>query len=114
MGKKATRAKHKDRLYNIVLRVRGSMKNEIMDYAKKHGMTLNDYVLYCTWEHIRSERGIPAPGSAQFALSDPADEIKAYFAGVDLLKPCGKRSCDMVLTEFQGMKFCETCNIRVE
>ena len=114
MVKKAARAKYKDRFYNIVLRVRGSMKNDIMDAAKKNGMTLTEYVLYCTWEHIRSERGIPQPGSAQFSLPDPAQEIQAYFAGIELLQPCGKRSCDMVITEFQGMKFCETCNIRVE
>jgi hypothetical protein len=114
MSKKASKAKHPDRLYNIVVRVKGSTKNEIMDAAKKNGMTLNDYVLYCIWEHTRAERGIPSPGPSQFSLSTPMDQIRAYISGETLLKPCGRVECDMVLVEFQDMTFCETCNARVE
>ena len=114
MVKKATRAKHPDRLYNIALRVKGSLKNEILAAARKNDMTLAEYILYCTWEHMRSERGVPPPGSAQFSLPEPMDVVRAYFTGDTILEPCGKPVCDKKLTEFQGMTFCETCNVRVE
>jgi hypothetical protein len=114
MGKKASRAKHSDRLYNIVLRVKGSVKNDIMKAAERHEMTLNDYVLYCTWEHIRSERGIPAPGPSQFSLPDPMDYVRAYLSGVSVLMPCGKKECNMVVSTHNDMEFCDTCNVRIK
>jgi len=114
MVKKATKAEHPGRLYNVVLRVRGSMKNEMLRAAKKNNMNLSEYILYCTWEHMRSERGIPPPGSAQFAFPEPMDVVRAYFTGDTILEPCGQASCDKKLTEFQGMTFCDTCNVRIE
>lgn len=114
MVKKAQRAEHPNRLYNVVLRVKGSMKNDMLRAAKKHDMSLSEYVLYCVWEHIRSGKGIPAPGSAQFSLPNPLQEIQAYLRGEQLLTPCGKKECDMKLIEFQGMTFCDTCNVRIQ
>jgi len=114
MGKKALRAKHPDRLYNIALRVKGSLKNEILAAAKRNNMTLAEYILYCTWEHMRSERGIPPPGTAQFSLPEPMDVVRSYFTGETVLQPCGKQKCDIQLVEFQGMTFCDTCNVRIE
>ena len=114
MGIKALRAKHPERLYNIALRVKGSLKNEIIVAAKKNEMTLAEYVLYCTWEHMRSGRGIPPPGSAQFSLPEPMDIIRSYFTGDTILQPCGKPQCDIKLIEFESMTFCDTCNVRIE
>lgn len=114
MPKKAMRAKYKDRLYNIVLRVKGSHKNEIMQAAKKNKMQLSEYVLYCVWEHMRSERGIPAPGPSQFQVAEPMDHLRAYLSGETILMPCGQVSCDMVVSTFQGMEFCDTCNVRIK
>ena len=112
--KPARKAKYKDRLYNIALRVDGSMKNKIIDAANKNNMMLSEYVLYCVWEHMRSERGVPVPGSSQFALADPMEHLRAYLEGKDVLMPCGvKNECDMKIVEFQGMEFCETCNVRI-
>lgn len=62
--KAARKAKYKDRLYNIALRVEGSLKNQIIDAANRNKMMLSEYVLYCVWEHMRSERGVPVPGVA--------------------------------------------------
>jgi hypothetical protein len=111
--KPARRAKYKDRLYNIALRVDGSMKNQIIDAAKKNDMMLSEYILYCVWEHMRSEKGIPTPGSSQFALADPMEHLRGYLEGKDVLMPCGKKECDMKITEFMDMEFCETCNVRI-
>lgn len=112
--KHAKKTRHINNLCNVVLRVKGSMKNEMIDAARRHNMPLSKYILYCVWEHMRSERGIPQPGSAQFAMSDAKTELEAYLRGEQVLMPCGKPSCDIVITEFQGMQFCETCNVRVQ
>lgn len=114
MSRKPARAKYGNRLYNIVLRVRGSQKNEILHAAKKNKMPLSEYILYCVWEHMRSERGIPAPGESQFKLAEPMDHLRAYLIGETVLMPCGQTSCNMVLSEFDNMKFCDTCNVRVQ
>lgn len=111
--KDAKKTKHLNHLHNIVLRVKGSLKNEMIDAARKHKMPLSQYVLYCVWEHMRSERGIPQPGSAQFLVPDAKSELEAYLRGEQVLMPCGQPKCDMVITEFQNMEFCETCNVRI-
>lgn len=107
-------AKYPSRLYNIVLRVKGSLKNEILAHAKKNKMTLSEYVLYCVWENMRSERGVPPPGPSQYALTTPQEQIAAYLAGQSLLTPCGKTSCDMTVVEVSGIQFCDTCNVRIQ
>jgi len=112
--KQAKKTKHINHLCNIVLRVKGSVKNEIVDAARKNNMPLSQYILYCVWEHMRSERGIPQPGSAQFAIPDVKTELEAYLRGEQVLMPCGRPACDIVVTEFQGMEFCETCNVRIK
>lgn len=111
---KAASAKYPSRMYNIVLRVKGSMKNEILAHSKKNNMSLSEYILYCVWEHMRSERGIPLPGPSQYALTTPQEQIAAYLAGETLLTPCGKTSCDMTVVEVSGISFCNTCNVRIQ
>ena len=41
MVKKAKKAEHPNLLYNVVLRVKGSMKNDMLRAAKKHDMSLS-------------------------------------------------------------------------
>ena len=112
--RKASKTRYLNNLCNVVLRVKGSVKNEMVDAARKNNMPLSQYILYCVWEHMRSERGIPQPGSAQFAIPDTRTELEAYLRGEQILMPCGRPSCDMVVTEFQNMEFCETCNVRIK
>jgi uncharacterized protein (DUF1778 family) len=44
--KKATKTKNPNHLYNIVLRVKGSVKNELIDAAEAHNMSLSEFVLF--------------------------------------------------------------------
>lgn len=113
MPRKASRVKYLDSFFNIVLRVKGRDKNEMIRYADKLGMSLSDFILYAVWVFILNERGVPSPGSAQFQIPTPADELRAYFTGVKLLQPCGQTDCDMKLKVVGGMEFCTTCNVRV-
>ena len=113
MGRKARKVKRLDAYFNIVLRVKGEDKNEMIEYARSLGMSLSDMILYAVWTFILNQKGIPSPGSAQFAKPTPADELRAYLSGEQLLKPCGKKECDIKSIFVGGMEFCETCNIRI-
>jgi hypothetical protein len=113
MGHKAKRVKHLDSFFNIVLRVKGREKNEMIRYADKLDMSLSAFILYAVWVFILNEKGLPDPGSAQFAIPSPADELRSYLSGEMLLKPCGQRECDMKRVVVGGMEFCNTCNIRI-
>lgn len=113
MGRKARKVRHLDSFVNIVLRVKGREKNEIIEFARKLDMSVSDFILYAIYVFMLNEKGLPDPGSAQFQIPTPAEELRAYFTGVKLMKPCGKSECEMRLRLVGGMEFCETCNIRI-
>jgi hypothetical protein len=107
------RAKYEDRLYNVGIRISGKQKNLIIDHAKSKGISVSQLIEYAVWEFIRNDKGIPSPGPSQFAKINEADEIRAYLTGVNLLQPCGQLTCKQETVMFQGMEFCETCNLRI-
>lgn len=107
------KAKYEDRLYNVGIRISGKQKNLIIDHAKSKGISVSQLIEYAVWEFIRQDKGIPSPGPSQFAKTTPEDEIRAYLSGQTLLKPCGKTQCEQVSVMFQGMEFCDTCNLRI-
>ena len=102
-----------DRQYDVHLRMPGKLKKEMLAYANNIGVSLNELIIYAVWDFMRNEKGIPSAGSPQFTLATPEEALALYLSGQTLLQPCGKRECDMKITELQGMKFCDTCNVRV-
>ena len=113
MPRKAQRAEYPNRLYNIVIRLKGSEKNRILKAAKKENVTLSQYILYAVWVLIRSKQGIPAPTTAKHALPNFDAQMRSYLSGERLLQPCGEVECDMTVVEVASMQFCETCNVRI-
>lgn len=107
------RADYDDRLYNLGIRISGKQKNQIIDFAKSKGISVSQLIEYAVWQFIREDKGIPAPGPSQFAKITPEDQVRAYLTGVNLLQPCGQQSCKQEVVMFQGMEFCETCNLRI-
>lgn len=107
------RADFDDRLYNLGIRITGKQKNEIIDFAKSKGISVSQLMNYAVWQFIREDKGIPAPGPSQFALATPEDQVRAYLTGETLLQPCGKIECEKDIVMFQGMEFCENCNLRI-
>ena len=107
------RADFDDRLYNLGIRISGKQKNQIIDFAKSKGISVSQLIEYAVWQFIREDKGIPAPGPSQFAKVTPEENIRAYLTGVNLLQPCGQQSCKQETIMFQGMEFCETCNLRI-
>ncbi len=111
--KKASKANHPDRKYNIGLRVPGWLKNELLVAAEGQGLSLAEFVLFAAWQHARECRGVPAAGSAQFRVPDRSEVLRAYLSGETLLQPCGERVCDRSVVEVAGMEFCVSCNLRI-
>jgi hypothetical protein len=107
------KAEYPDRLYNVTIRISGKEKNQIIEHAEKLGISVSQLINYAIWTFVRSGEGIPSPGPSQFAKTTNEDVIRSYLTGITLLKPCGQVSCDQQLVMFQGMEFCETCNLRI-
>jgi len=107
------RAAFKDRLYNVGIRISGEQKNIIIDHAASKGISVAQLIEYAVWEFIRQDKGIPNPGPSQFRQATPQDELRAYLSGETILQPCGQKQCDQQLTKFQGLTFCNTCNLRI-
>lgn len=107
------RADFDDRLYNLGIRISGKQKNQIIDFAKSKGISVSQLIEYAVWQFIREDKGIPAPGPSQFSVATPEDQVRAYLTGVNVLQPCGKTECKQDIVMFQGMQFCETCNLRI-
>jgi hypothetical protein len=113
MGRKASKTKYTDRWTGITLRLKGDVKNQILEAANKKGISVNQFVLYAVWDFIQNEKGIPSPGNAQFCLPTVQEEVLAYLRGETLMKPCGKKDCQQIITQLNEMDFCGTCNLRI-
>lgn len=113
MARKPEKTRWLDRYVILNVRMKGKQKNEIIDYANKKGMSVNDVVLYAVWDFVRNEKGIPSPGSAQFSLPTVEETVLAYVRGEQILQPCGKKDCTKKIVELNSMQFCETCNLRI-
>lgn len=113
MGARSQKTKWLDRYTSIQLRLKGRQKNEIIDYANKLNLSVNEFVLYAVWEFIRASKGIPSPGPAQYSVPTMQEEVAAYLRGEQLLKPCGKKDCTQIITQIDSLQFCETCNLRI-
>lgn len=113
MVRKAQKTKYINRWTGITLRLKGDVKNQIVEAANKKGISVNQFVLYAVWQFIRDDKEIPAPGTAQFSLPTVQEEVLAYIRGEALLKPCGKKDCQQKIIQLNEMNFCEVCNIRI-
>lgn len=107
------RAKYLDRLHNLTIRISGEQKNRILDHAESKGISVSQLVEFAVWEFIRLDKGIPNPGPSQFKKPTAEDVLRGYLSGESVLQPCGKVACDQKIVKFQGLEFCETCNVRV-
>lgn len=113
MARKSEKTKFPDRWTGISLRLKGRLKNEIVDCATKLGVSVNELVLYATYEFMKAEKGIPPAGSAQYSIPTVQEQVAAYLRGETLLEPCGQKNCAKKITQIDSMQFCETCNLRI-
>ena len=113
MARKRKLAKYPDKKYGIALVLTGTQKNEIVRYAESIGVSVNELVVYSALTFVRNEKGIPESGPAQFRLPTLEETLVGYIRGEQVLTPCGKTSCEMVLEDIGQYQFCKTCNVRV-
>ncbi len=113
MGRKSEKTKFPDRYVTIQIRLKGKQKNEIVDYARAKGYSVNEIVLYAVWQFIQNEKGIPDAGSPQFSITTVEETVLAYIRGEQILKPCGQKECTQKLTLLNEMQYCTTCNLRI-
>ena len=113
MVRKSEKSKHPKRWHDIKVRLLGEQKNTIIDYARANNLSVNQLILYAVLDFINNQKGIPSPGSSQYAKTTYEDVISAYVRGERLFEPCGKTECDKKITVISGMEFCTTCNFRV-
>jgi hypothetical protein len=114
VGRRAEKTRFIDKYVILNVRMKGKQKNEIIDYARKKNLAVNDVMLYAVWEFIRNEKGIPDAGSAQYSIPTIQETVLAYIRGDNLLQPCGLKECEQKITQLNNMQFCETCNIRIQ
>lgn len=112
MGRKASRAGDSEGLYNVTVRVRGSVKNGLLAEAERLGCSLSELVLLAVEDFVRGRDGVPC-------LSDGVrppgvdDVLRGYLSGERVLEPCGRVSCDRVERVVGSFRFCDVCGVRV-
>lgn len=109
------RAKRDDSSYNLVVRIPGKLKNEILDHCEEIGSNLNSWVVFTLMMALREARGLPPPPPATAPLPTIDEVLRAYVLGERLIMPCGKPGpCpgeDPV--KLGGIDYCPECSIRV-
>ena len=114
MARKPEKTRFTDKYVILNVRMKGKQKNEIIDYARKKQISVNELMVYAVWEFIRNEKGIPSPGSPQFSIPTVEETVLAYIRGEHILQPCGQKECAQKITQLNNMQFCETCNLRIQ
>lgn len=114
MPRDARRAKDLDGLYNVSVRVRGRVKNGLLDEADRLGVSLSQMVLLACEDFVRGRDGVPRLGDG-VRPPDVADVLRGYLSGERVLWPCGRveSECGFVELGVGSQVFCDSCGVRV-
>ena len=113
MGRKASFAGDSEGLYNVTVRVRGSVKNALLSEAERLGCSLSELVLLAVEDFCRGREGVPCLSDG---VRPPSvdDVLRGYVLGERVLEPCGRVSpCGRVERQVGSFRFCDTCGVRV-
>lgn len=116
MAKKLKRASE-GHLTSIIIRLPGSVKNDLIRVARKNRVSMTAWVVETIRRGIREEWGIPEPPPAVAPLPTPADLIESAALNRPVITPCGKvgvcEGTGLSTVDHNGMSFCSVCQIRV-
>jgi hypothetical protein len=113
VGRRASRAGDPDGLFNVTVRVRGSVKNRWLLEAERRGVCLSDLVLLAVEGVVRSGEGVPRLVDGVRG-PDVGDVLRGYVLGERVLEPCGRVSpCGRVEVCVGSFTFCDSCGVRV-
>lgn len=115
MGRKPVRAVVEDHQYNLVLRIPGWFKNELVDFCAEQGVSMNQWAISAIRDAMMAGKGIPEPPPAKVPLPGLDDQIRLWAAGERIMMPCGRfDECPgSDSRKLGGMRFCPECNIRI-
>lgn len=111
--RKPEKSRRPDSWSEIHVRLKGHLKNELIDYSRKNNLSVGQVVNYAIFALLQDSKGLPALGTPQYSLPTMEESLVAYMKGENLLQPCGQTSCEMQLTQLDGMSFCNVCNFRI-
>lgn len=114
MSRKPVRANLPDGTYNLVIRVPGWLKNDVVDFCASEELGINEWLSTVVLSALRDGRGLPPAPEPSGTLPTTADQIRAYMAGEKLTQPCGRTDCQPELQQLQKMLFCKNCGVRAK
>ena len=114
MGREACRAGDPGGLYNVSVRVRGSVKNGLLDEAERLGCSLSQLVLLACEEFVRVRSGLPGLCDGG-RVPGVGEVLRGYVLGDSVLWPCGRveSECGFVEVRVGDLGFCDVCGVRV-
>lgn len=113
MGRRASRAGDPDGLFNVSVRVRGSVKNRWLGEAERLGCCLSDLVLLAVEDFVRVREGVPGLSDG-VRPPDVGEVLRSYVSGERVLEPCGRPvPCGRVEVLVGSFVFCDVCGVRV-
>lgn len=112
MPRKPQKAKLRDGNYNLVVRVPGWLKNDVIKHCKERKISINDWMSTVMLEAIREGKGLPPAPPPMKALPTQTELLRSYLSGERIIQPCGKTDCEPVFEQLQNMKFCQKCGVR--
>lgn len=115
MPRKPIKANNSTTDYNLVVRVPGWFKNELIEHCENLDTSLNSWIIYTLREALRASAGLPPAPPALAPLPTIEDTLRAYVAGERLLMPCGKQApcAGENPVSLGGYEYCPECSIRV-
>jgi len=115
MPRKPIRAESPDSSYNLVIRIPGRLKNQILDHCSSVGAPLNAWIVSLILAGLRDAHELPPPPPAAAPLPTIDEVLRSYVLGERIIMPCGKPGpCpgeDPI--KLGGVDYCPECSIRV-
>jgi hypothetical protein len=113
VGRSASWAGDSEGLYNVTVRVRGSVKNRLLGEAERLGCSLSELVLLAVEDFCRGRDSVPGLSDG-VRPPDVGDVLRAYVSGERVLEPCGRVApCGRVERVVGSFRFCDVCGVRV-
>ena len=120
--RRGVRPDHVDpnRTVAVQTRVPGFIKNDLIDFAEREGMSLNQATALILKTFLEEDRGIPQAPPAEVPVPTLRSVLQAYHEGTSLIGPCGQSwdtGCkyqECGVRKIDDAEFCAECNIRTK
>lgn len=115
MPRRPIRARNEGSSYNLVIRIPGRLKNEILDHCAGIDAPINSWVVSVLLEALRDARGLPPPPPAAAPLPTIDEVLRSYVLGERIIMPCGQPGpcAGENPVKLGGIDYCPECSIRV-